>query len=263
MLRRDRPDLDLIGRLVRDPGALVALMDELGLGRVGLITYTSRLMGFPEELGDWILDYARGRLDRLLPLACPDLSRPQGLRDRLQRMAERGLVGIKLHPPHQEMAPNAYLQEPGHPLRTLYETAQELGLLVMIHTGTSAFPGARSRLGDPMLVDDVAVDFPELRLVLAHGGRPLWDREAFFLTRRHANVWLELSGIPPWRIREHFPRLEVVAEKILYGSDWPGPGVASLKAALEGFWGIELPEELKRKALVENPRRLLEGLPRR
>ena len=76
-----------------------------------------------------------------------------------------------------------------------------------IHTGTSVFPGARSRLGDPMDVDDVAVDFPKLTILLAHGGRPLWMEAAFFLVRRHPNVYLELSGIPPSKLLEYFPRL--------------------------------------------------------
>ena len=76
---------------------------------------------------------------------------------------------------------------------------------VTIHTGTSVFPGARSRFGDPMDVDDVAIDFPKLTILLAHGGRPLWMDAAFFLVRRHPNVHLEISGIPPARLLEYFP----------------------------------------------------------
>ena len=83
--------------------------------------------------------------------------------------------------------------------------AETAGVPVTIHTGTSVFPGARSRFGDPMDVDDVAIDFPRLTILLAHGGRPLWMEAAFFLVRRHPNVHLEVSGIPPSKLLEYFP----------------------------------------------------------
>ena len=83
----------------------------------------------------------------------------------------------------------------------------------MIHTGTSVFPGARSRLGDPMLSDDVAVDFPKLKIILAHCGRPLWYDEAIFLARRHPNVHLDLSGKDA--------RLIVTGHKDIENRNWP------------------------------------------
>jgi len=105
-----------------------------------------------------------------------------------------------------------------------------------------------------MLVDDVAVDFPELKIILAHAGRPLWPNESFFLARRHRNVWLDLSGIPAPRITELIPRLDVISKKVLYGSDWPGPGVPSMQRCAEGFWKLDLPADLKTAILVENSR---------
>ena len=62
-----------------------------------------------------------------------------------------------------------------------------------------------------MDVDDVAIDFPNLKILLAHGGRPLWMEAAFFVVRRHPNVFLEVSGIPPSKLLEYFPRLEEIA----------------------------------------------------
>ena len=90
--------------------------------------------------------------------------------------------------------------------------------------GTSIFPGARNKYGDPIYVDDVAVDFPKLKILLAHGGRPLWMHTAFFLVRRHPNVYLDISGIPPKTLLKYFPRLDEIAHKTLFGTDWPGPG---------------------------------------
>ena len=141
-------------------------------------------------------------------------------------------------------------------LRALYEEAQRLKLPVMIHTGTSIFPGARSRLGEPMAVDDVAVDFPDLVIVIAHGGRPLWMEQAFFLVRRFPNVYMDVSGVPPKKILEYFPRLEEVADKVLYGSDWPAPGVKSMAANLADFLSLDLPEDARRKMLETNAARV-------
>jgi predicted TIM-barrel fold metal-dependent hydrolase len=123
----------------------------------------------------------------------------------------------------------------------------------MIHTGTSIFPGARSRMGEPIGVDDVAVDFPELTLIIAHGGRPLWMEQAFFLVRRFPQVYMDVSSIPPKAILRYFPRLAEVADKVLYGSDWPAPGVRSMAENLKAFRALELSEEVFKKILETNP----------
>ena len=94
---------------------------------------------------------------------------------------------IKIHPPHQLLYPNDYLSGVKE-LEIIYRAAEANGVPVMFHTGTSVFPGARNKYGDPIHVDDVAVDFPKLKILLAHGGRPLWMDTAFFLVRRHPNV---------------------------------------------------------------------------
>jgi predicted TIM-barrel fold metal-dependent hydrolase len=141
-------------------------------------------------------------------------------------------------------------------LRAIYEEAQRLRLPVMIHTGTSIFPGARSRAGEAILVDDVAVDFPDLVIVLAHGGRPLWMEQAFFLVRRFPNVYLDVSSVPPKTIPKYFPRLAEIADKALYGSDWPAPGVRSMGRNLRDFLALDLPEDAKRKIVEENARKL-------
>src|SRR4030095_16524252 len=120
-------------------------------------------------------------------------------------------------------------------LEIIYGAAEANGIPVMVHTGTSIFPGARNTYGDPIYVDDVAVDFPKLKILLAHGGRPLWMDTAFFLVRRHPNVYLDTSGIPPKLLLKYFPRLEEIAHKSLFGTDWPGPGVPDIEADLSEF----------------------------
>ena len=92
-------------------------------------------------------------------------------------------------------------------LAEVYRLAGEAKRPVLIHTGTSIFPGARNVYADPMACDDVAVDFPRRRIVLCHAGRPLWYETAFFLLRRHPNVMIDISSIPPKRLLEVLPRL--------------------------------------------------------
>src|SRR2546422_7881460 len=89
-------------------------------------------------------------------------------------------------PPRSTLFPYTTLFRSGlEPLGRIYRRCEDRGLPVMIHTGTSIFPGARSKFGNPMELDDVAIDFPDLRIVMAHGGRPLYMEEAFFVLRRH------------------------------------------------------------------------------
>jgi uncharacterized protein len=127
---------------------------------------------------------------------------------------------------------------------------------IMIHTGTSIFPGARNRHAQPMLCDDVSIDYPNLVVILAHGGRPLWMNEAFFLIRRHKNMHMDISGIPPQKLMEYFPRIEEVADKVLWGTDWPGPGVPAIKGNIEKFNALPIGAAAKRKILYSNAAQL-------
>src|SRR5947199_4693780 len=95
---------------------------------------------------------------------------------------------------------------------------------IMVHTGTSVFPCARSKFGDPMALDDVAQDFPDLTILMAHGGRPLWCDTAFYLLRGHRQLHLDIASIPRKRLLEWFPRVEEIAHKVVLGSDGPAPG---------------------------------------
>jgi hypothetical protein len=231
-------------------------MDADGIERVGLINYVSPdVMGFTSEVNEWMMKYASSDSSRLIPFGSihPAFTRDAG--GETDRVLDMGARALKVHPPHQLFRANAYQQElPG--LAEVYRRAQAAGVPVTIHTGTSVFPGARSRLGDPMDVDDVAVDFPDLKILLAHGGRPLWMEAAFFVVRRHPNVCLEVSGIPPARLLEYFPRLEEIADKTIWGTDWPSPGVKSMRQNVEQFQQLPLAGASRQKILYENALRV-------
>jgi predicted TIM-barrel fold metal-dependent hydrolase len=254
-----RPDRDAVLDMARDPEKLLRFLDAEGIEQAGLVNYVSPdVMGFTTEANDWMARYVRGRSQRLVGFGSvhPRLTRdPVG---DVERLVDMGLRCLKVHPPHQLVRPNAYVDGLEAQAR-LYETAARLGLPVMVHTGTSVFPGARNRFADPMGVDDVAVDFPDLRLVLAHGGRPLYMETCFFLVRRHPNVWMDVSGVPPRRLLEYFPRLESIAGKVLWGTDWPGPGVESPRRNVEAFLALPLAPETQRRILYDNAVRFFAG----
>jgi predicted TIM-barrel fold metal-dependent hydrolase len=239
-----------------DPKRLLARMDADGIDRVGLINYVSPdLMGFTAESNDWIVRYAAPDPSRLIAFGSVNPRFSQDVAGDTARLIERGARALKVHPPHQLLRANAY-QDALPALADLYRVAQDAGVPVTIHTGTSVFPGARSRFGDPMDVDDVAIDFPKLRILLAHGGRPLWMDAAFFLVRRHPNVYLELSGIPPAKLLEYFPRLEEIAGRTIWGTDWPSPGVKSMRMNADAFLSLPLSDGAKLAILDGNARTL-------
>ena len=251
-----KPDRAELESYAADPAKLLQRMDADGIERVGLINYVSPdLMGFTDEVNAWMVRYASAEPSRLIAFGSVNPRFTERVGDAVERILDLGVKALKVHPPHQLFRANAYQDSLPH-LAELYDRAQAAGVPVTIHTGTSVFPGARSRLGDPMDVDDVAIDFPKLTILLAHGGRPLWMDAAFFVVRRHPNVYLELSGIPPAKLLEYFPRLVEIADKAVWGTDWPSPGIASMRRNADQFLALPLDDGVRRQILYDNAARL-------
>jgi len=233
MWRDKSADRDHLLQLMDDPRVLLEAMDRAGVWRVGLVNYPSPdVMGFTDATNAFAAKYAQ---------ADPDVD----------RLVDLGIRLLKVHPPHQGFPANAYTNGL-EALGRIYRRCEERGLPVMIHTGTSIFPGARSKYGNPMELDDVAIDFPDLQIVMAHGGRPLYMEEAFFILRRHRKVWLDLSGIPPVRLLEYFPRLPELVDRVLWGTDWPSPGVKTLRVNIDQFLALPLSDPHKKAILETN-----------
>lgn len=247
---------DRLIALMDDPKALLEVMDASGVWRVALINYPSPdLMGFDDSTNTFAARYAEASPERILPYGGVHARFTKDPEGDVDRLIELGIRCLKIHPPHQCHAANAYT-EGLEALGRIYRRCEERGLPVLVHTGTSIFPGARSKWGNPMELDDVAIDFPKLTIVMAHGGRPLWMEEAFFILRRHPNVYLELSGIPPARLLEYFPRLADIGHKTIWGTDWPSPGVHDLRKNLDAFRALPLSAELQRAILSDTSLRL-------
>ncbi len=107
-----------------------------------------------------------------------------------------------------------------------------------------------------MPIDDVAIDFPKLTIIMAHAGRPLFGETAQFLVRRHPNLYIDLSGIPPKALLKYVPKLKELADKALWGTDWPSPGVTSIRKNVAEFRGLGLGAEIEEKILWNNASRI-------
>ncbi len=256
LIKCGRSDYADVEKYSSDAKAFLEFLDGLDIERAGLINYVSPdVIGFGPEVNDWIAKYCSTAPDRLLAFGSVHPKYVPDAGAEVDRLAKIGIRGLKVHPSHQLFSPNAYRDGLG-PLAAVYERAQANGLPVMIHTGTSIFPGARNVHAQPIFADDVSVDYPDLVVILAHGGRPLWMNEAFFLVRRHKNMYMDISGIPPQKLMEYFPRLEEIADKVLFGTDWPGPGVPDVRGNIAKFLALPLSQAAQRKILYDNAARL-------
>jgi uncharacterized protein len=163
----------------------------------------------------------RGERIRLIGNVNPHLHYP--VDEEVERQVALGAVALKIHPVHGGFAANDRALYPA------YAACQDARIPVVVHCGTSTFPGSSNSFADPVLLDDVLRDFRSLDVVLAHGGRGWWYDAAAFMALSSGRVWIELSGLPPSRLREYYarhswPRL---TRRMIFGTDWPGvPGIA-------------------------------------
>lgn len=206
---------------------------------------------------DEIVDGAVRNADVLVPFASVDPLRQHDAIEQARRLAgERGVRGFKFHPSLQGFDPS----DPGH--RPLWAALEEIGLPVVFHTGQTgvgagrrgAF-GIRLRYSDPMLLDDVAADFPGIDVVLAHPSVP-WQDEAISIATHKTNVWIDLSGWSP----KYFPDALVRAlngplrDRVLFGSDYP---MISPDRWLRDFAALPVRDEVRPGILKDNAARLL------
>ena len=252
MRRGKEAHWELLISVMDDPRALLYVMDRSGVWRVGLVNYPSPdIMGFDDSTNTFSANYARANPERLIPYGGVHARFTKDPSGDVDRLIDLGIRLIKIHPPHQAFPANAY-SNGLTALGKIYRRCEERGLPVMIHTGTSIFPGARSKYGNPLELDDIAIDFPDLTIVMAHGGRPLYMEEAFFVLRRHSRVWLDVSGIPPARLLEYFPRLAELADRVVWGTDWPSPGVKDMRVNIDQFLALSLSDSHKKAILETN-----------
>jgi predicted TIM-barrel fold metal-dependent hydrolase len=217
------------------PGALSAFFAGEGVDTALLFTeYSPRATGIqPVEDVLPIVAGDPGRF-RLVGNVNPHLHFP--IAEEVERQLDLGAVALKLHPVHAGFACNDRALYPA------YEVCRARRVPVIVHCGTSSFPGARNAFADPLLLDDVLGDFPTMDVVLAHGGRGWWYDAAAFTALARPNAWIDLSGLPPRRLPEYYAghNWSRLSRRFLFGTDWPGvPGVAANARAVAAL----LPDE--------------------
>jgi predicted TIM-barrel fold metal-dependent hydrolase len=203
-----------------------------------------------------IAEAAATNADVLIPFASVDPGRPDAVDRARALIEEHGVKGFKFHPNLQEFFPNDRAAYP------LYEAIAEARLPALFHTGHSGIgtglPGGggfRLKYSNPMCLDDVAADFPELQIVLAHPSFP-WQDEAISICLHKANVWIDLSG---WSPKYFPPQLVQYANtqlktKVLFGSDFP---LITPDRWLADFEQAPFKDDVRPLVLKENAARLL------
>jgi predicted TIM-barrel fold metal-dependent hydrolase len=182
------------------------------------------LSGRPQYSNDEVADFAAANADVAIAFASINPNRgAEGVREARRLVTSGRVRGLKLHPPLQQFVPDDRAAYP------LYEVFAEARLPVLFHTGHSGIGtgmpgggGVRLKYGHPMPIDDVAVDFPEMPIILAHPSFP-WQEEAISICLHKPTVYIDLSGWSP----KYFPPVLVqyantlLKHKVLFGSDYP------------------------------------------
>lgn len=197
---------------------------------------------------EYVLEFCQDE-DVFIPFCTVNPSLVSHPAQEAKKFIRMGAKGIKLYPSYNHFYPNESSLYP------VYALAEELGLPILIHTGSSVFKGAKIKYADPLHLDDVAADFPQLKLIMAHSGRGLWYDKAFFLSRIHENLYLEISGLPPQNLLNYFPDMEKNIDKFVFGSDWPG--IERIDSNVEAIKELPLAEDSIRKILYHNAARIL------
>lgn len=217
--------------------------DEAGMGR--------RRLGNSE-----VLEVAKANSDVLIPFASIDPHKGKLAVREAKELVEQGVRGFKFHPNVQAFFPN------DHAFYGFYEVIAEAGLIALFHSGTTGIGagmpgggGVKLKYSNPMHVDDVAADFPELKIILAHPSFP-WQEEALAIAVHKPNVYIDLSGWAP----KYFPEILIryantqLKHKMLFGSDYP---LITPDRWIKEFAELPIKDEVRPLVMKENAIRLL------
>ncbi|MFC6706695.1 amidohydrolase family protein [Flexivirga alba] len=205
-------------------GDLAERYRRAGMAAVVFTVDATTATGHPALSSAVIAQEASEHADVLIPFGSVDPLQGDAAVELARRLVEEhGVRGFKFHPSLQAFSPD----DPA--FRPLWATIEELGVPALFHTGQNGIgaglPGGRGvklRYSNPLLLDDVAADFPRLTVILAHPSVP-WQAEAISMATHKANVFIDLSG---WRPKYFPPELvhaagRMLRHKVLFGSDYP------------------------------------------
>jgi uncharacterized protein len=211
----------------------------------------------PVPSNEEVAELAAEHADVVIPFASVDPDRGRaGVRMARRLITEYGVRGFKFHPNTQAFYPNDRAAYP------LYEVIAEHGLIALFHTGqtgvgarTPGGGGVRLKYSNPMYIDDVAVDFPDLKIILAHPSFP-WQDEALAVATHKPQVYIDLSG---WSPKYFPPQLvqyanSLLKDKVLFGSDFP---VITPDRWMRDFADLPIKPEVRPKIMKNNAAALL------
>jgi predicted TIM-barrel fold metal-dependent hydrolase len=230
---------------------------ECGVDRLVLFAWDAETASHrPRVSNEFVSRIANKFPERIIGFASVDPQKKSAVRDLQRAVQDLKLQGLKLHPQAQAFQPNDRKHYP------IYEKCVELGIPVTFHTGSTYWGagldgggGLKLRLSNPMLLDDIAADFPELKLIMAHPGWP-WQDEQLAIAMHKENTFIDLSG---WSPKYFQPLLvtymaKLIPHKFLFGTDYP---MLSPRRWLEDFKALPLTSEVRHMILEENARKLL------
>ncbi|HVA85515.1 MAG TPA: amidohydrolase family protein [Candidatus Saccharimonadales bacterium] len=207
----------------------------------------------PNEL---IADYARQHPDKIIGWASVDPNEPDCIEQLEYAVNTLGLRGLKLGPAYQHFDPADRKHWP------FYSAVQRLGIPVMWHQGTTFPSRAKLKWANPIQLEDVAMDFPDIRMVIAHLGHP-WEEDVVALIRKAPNLYSDISAVHyrPWRYWQAMvTAMEYgVTHKLLLASDFPSAtidnviaGLRNVNAPVEGTKLPQIPTEIQDRIISEN-----------
>ena len=216
-----------------------------------------RETGFRRYDNEEVARIAGENADIMIPFASIDPAKGKaGAREARRLVREFGVRGFKFHPTMQGLFPNDRMAYP------LYEAIAEEGAIALFHTGQTGVGagmrggmGMRLKFSNPIHLDDVAADFPDMTIILAHPSFP-WQEEALSVATHKPNVYIDMSGWSP----KYFPPIlvqyanTILKQKMLFGSDWPA---ITPDRWLDDFAKIDIREEVRPMILKNNARRVL------
>jgi predicted TIM-barrel fold metal-dependent hydrolase len=226
--------------------------------KMAFVVFTVDVLGKKGNItNEEIAELAHKNADVAIPFASIDPHRgAEGVSLAKKLIKEHRVKGFKFHPSQQAFFPNDKLAYP------LYEVIAEAKLPALFHTGqtgvgagTRGGGGLRLKYAQPMYIDDVAVDFPDMPIIMAHPSFP-WQEEALSVATHKPQVYIDLSGWSP----KYFPPILVqyantlLKDKILFGSDYP---VMTPERWIEDFDKLQIKPEVRPLIMKENAAKLL------
>lgn len=188
-----------------------------GVDKVVVVAFRSRALGVnvPNE---YVAEYASRHPELVVPFCCVDPNDGDAPRELRRCVKQMGMQGLKLGPIYQHFDPTSAKAD------RVFEVAEELGIPVLIHQGTTFVRNAPLEFANPVLLDKVARRHPELKMIVAHLGHP-WEDETIALIRKQPKVFSDISGLTYRPARLYLKLLSCmeygVMKKLVFGSDFP------------------------------------------